>query len=57
MNKSKKMKQEAETYFKYMLDKQLKKLVVDKKFSFDKDKKLYIINDDYYPATMTYSKL
>ena len=57
MSKSKKIKQEAETYFKYMLDKQLKKLVVDGKFTFEKEDKHYVINDGYYPADMTYSKL
>ena len=57
MSKSRKIKQEAETYFKYMLDKQLKKLVVDGKFTFEEENKFYVINNGYYPADMTYSKL
>ena len=40
-----------------MLDKQLKKLVVDKKFTYDEKQKLYVIKDNFYPAKATYSKL
>ena len=54
MNK-KAISKEHIDYFKYMLSKQLKKLVADGKYFYEKG--TYIINDNYYTNEITFAKL
>jgi len=43
-------------YFKYMLGKQLKKLITDGKYFYEKGGN-YVINDKYYTKEITFAKL